>query len=53
MPRRLKIIQGQAGHTWASTTAISTGVSGEVMNTMLRRALAPTFGPSPPTEEES
>ena len=46
-------VQRQVGHTWASTTAIYTGVSGDFMNMMLRRALAPTFGPSPPTEEES
>lgn len=46
-------VQRQVGHAWASTTAIYAGVSGDFMNTMLRRALAPTFGPSPPTEEES
>ena len=46
-------VQRQVGHAWASTTAIYTGVSGDFMNTMLRRALVPTFGPSPPTEEES
>lgn len=39
-------VQRQLGHSWASTTAIYTGVSGEYQNRMLRevldRRLAPT-----------
>jgi len=53
MTRQLKIIQSQVGHCCDTSTAVYTHVSGDFMNTMLRRALAPTFGPSPPTEEES
>jgi len=34
-----KFVQDQVGHRFASTTAIYTGVSGDFMNTMLRRHL--------------
>ncbi len=34
-----KFVQEQVGHRFASTTAIYTGVSGDFMNTMLRRHL--------------
>jgi integrase/recombinase XerC len=43
-------VQRQVGHAWASTTAIYTGVSGDFMNTMLRKALAPAFRPA--TDQE-
>ncbi|WP_344475778.1 hypothetical protein [Nonomuraea monospora] len=36
---KLKIIQQQVGHRFASTTAIYTGVGGDFMNTALRRHL--------------
>jgi integrase/recombinase XerC len=36
-------VQRQVGHTWASTTAIYTGVSGDFMNAMLRKALEPAL----------
>jgi hypothetical protein len=36
----LKIIQGQAGHSWASTTATYTTVGQDARNRMLRSALA-------------
>jgi len=36
---RLKIIQDQAGHSYASTTAIYTGVSDEFRNRLLVAAL--------------
>jgi site-specific recombinase XerD len=32
-------MQQQVGHRFASTTAIYTGVSGDFMNTMMRKAL--------------
>jgi site-specific recombinase XerD len=32
-------VQRQLGHSWASTTAIYTGVSGEYQNQMLREVL--------------
>jgi site-specific recombinase XerD len=32
-------VQEQVGHRFASTTAIYTGVSGDFMNTMMRKAL--------------
>lgn len=35
----LKIIQWQVGHRFASTTAIYTGVGGDFMDTMMRKAL--------------
>ncbi|MGW4825836.1 tyrosine-type recombinase/integrase [Streptomyces sp. NPDC004227] len=34
-----KFIQEQGGHLYASTTAIYTGVSGDFMNTMMRKVL--------------
>ncbi|MDH6502432.1 integrase/recombinase XerC [Streptomyces sp. SAI-149] len=34
-----KFIQEQVGHLYASTTAIYTGVSGDFMNTMMRKVL--------------
>nr|WP_306660240.1 tyrosine-type recombinase/integrase [Streptomyces polyasparticus] len=34
-----QFIQQQVGHRFASTTAIYTGVSGDFMNTMMRRVL--------------
>jgi integrase/recombinase XerC len=34
-----KFVQSQVGHLYSSTTAIYTGVSGDFMNTMMRRAL--------------
>jgi site-specific recombinase XerD len=43
-------VQRQVGHAWASTTAIYTGVNGDFMNTMLRKALAPAFRPA--TDQE-
>jgi site-specific recombinase XerD len=42
MPRRLKIIQQQAGHEHASTTAIYTCVSSDFRTRTLRRALDAT-----------
>lgn len=39
-------VQRQVGHAWASTTAIYTGVSGDFMNTMLRKALEPALRPT-------
>jgi integrase/recombinase XerC len=39
-------VQRQVGHAWASTTAIYTGVSGDFMNTMLRKALEPALRPA-------
>lgn len=44
-------VQRQVGHAWASTTAIYTGVSGDFMNTMLRKALAPALQPASEQEE--
>ncbi len=35
----LKIIQEQAGHRYASTTAIYTGVSDDYRNRLVRRSL--------------
>lgn len=34
-----RFVQEQVGHRYASTTAIYTGVSGDFMNTMMRKAL--------------
>lgn len=45
-----KFVQEQVGHAWASTTGIYTGVSGDFMNTMLRRHL--DRGLSPNEEEK-
>jgi integrase/recombinase XerC len=44
---QLKIIQEQAGHRCDTSTAICTHVSGDFMNTALRRAPAPAFGGHP------
>ena len=38
-------VQHQVGHRWGSTTGGYTGVSGDFMNTMLRRALQPALAP--------
>lgn len=40
---QLKIMQQQAGHSWASTTAIYTTVGQDARNRMLRAALARAF----------
>ena len=40
---RLKIMQHQVGHRYQSTTAIYSGVSGDFMNTMMRKALDRAF----------
>ena len=39
----LKIMQQQAGHSWASTTATYTTVGQDARNRMLRAALARAF----------
>lgn len=41
--RRLKIIQEAVGHRCDTSTAIYTHVSGDFMNTALRKALTPAF----------
>ena len=41
---RLKIIQDQVGHAYASTTAIYTGVSDAYRNQLLTRSLAQRHG---------
>ena len=41
--QRLKIMQGQAGHSWASTTAVYTTVGQDARNRMLRVALARAY----------
>ena len=41
---QLKIMQQQAGHSWASTTAAYTTVGTDARNRMLRSALARAFG---------
>jgi hypothetical protein len=41
---KLKIIQQAVGHRCDTSTAIYTHVSGDFMNTALRKALAPAFG---------
>jgi len=41
--RRLKIIQEAVGHRCDTSTAIYTHVSGDFMNTALRKAIAPAF----------
>lgn len=43
-----EFVSRQAGHTYQSTTAIYTGVSGDFMNTMMRKALDKAFA----TDEE-
>ena len=40
----LKIIQEAVGHRCDTSTAIYTHVSGDFMNTALRKALAPALG---------
>ena len=42
---KLKIIQEQVGHRCDTSTAIYTHISGDFMNTALRRALASALGP--------
>ncbi len=41
--RRLKIMQEAVGHRCDTSTAIYTHVSGDFMNTALRKAIAPAF----------
>jgi len=36
-------VQRQVGHRYQSTTAIYSGVSGDFMNTMMRKALSRAF----------
>ena len=36
-------MQRQVGHRYQSTTAIYSGVSGDFMNTMMRKALSGAF----------
>jgi hypothetical protein len=43
----LKIIQGQAGHSWASTTAGYTTVGADHANRMLRVAVERAFVAAP------
>jgi len=43
----LKIMQQAAGHRCDTSTAIYTHVSGDFMNTALRKALAPALGGQP------
>lgn len=43
MGRRLKIMQQQVGHSWASTTAVYTTVGADARNRMLTAALARVF----------
>jgi site-specific recombinase XerD len=45
-----RFIQVQVGHECDSSTAIYTHVSGDFMNTMLRKALSPVF--DPPLDKE-
>ena len=40
---KLKIMQWQAGHSWASTTATYTTVGQDARNRMLRAALARAY----------
>ena len=40
---KLKIMQQQAGHSWASTTATYTTVGQDARNRMLRAALARAY----------
>ena len=44
--RWLKIIQEQVGHRCDTSTAIYTHVSGDFMNTALRKALGPALEPA-------
>jgi len=41
--QRLKIIQQQVGHSWASTTATYTSVGADARNRMLRAALGRVY----------
>jgi site-specific recombinase XerD len=41
-----RFVQEQAGHRYEASTAIYTHVSGDFMNTMLRRALSPALDPN-------
>lgn len=45
-PERLKIMQHQAGHSYASTTAIYTGVSDEFRNRLLTKTLRERYAGS-------
>ena len=40
---KLKIIQEQVGHSWASTTAVYTTVGADARNRMLRSALSRAY----------
>jgi integrase/recombinase XerC len=40
-----KLVQELVGHRWASSTAIYTAVSGDFMNTMMRKALDRVLDP--------
>lgn len=51
MSGQLKIMQRQVGHRYQSTTAIYTGVSGDFMNTMMRKALDTAFAGGQEEEE--
>ena len=46
-------VQHQVGHRWGATTSGYTAVSGDFMNTMLRRALAPALGPDAAAAQEA
>jgi hypothetical protein len=43
MGGRLKIMQQQVGHSWASTTAVYTTVGADARNRMLKAALARAY----------
>lgn len=43
MAQRLKIMQQQVGHSWASTTAVYTTVGADARNRVLKAALARAF----------
>lgn len=43
-----KFVQEQVGHVFASTTALYTGISGDFMNTMMRKALDNTLSRQEP-----
>jgi site-specific recombinase XerD len=47
-----RFVQEQVGHRQESSTAIYTHVSGDFMNTMLRRVLAPAFNDADRRHEE-
>ena len=50
---KLKIMQQQVGHRCDTSTAIYTHVSGDFMNTALRRAIGPALqGPAGGSKEE-